>query len=251
MKTTYKGLRALTPAERLIVSADFSPHTTTQEIRGEVLKLADLLSNTGVCIKINSALRSCGYSLISEIKARNLRVFADLKLYDIGTTLIADANFLQDMEPDMLTISAHVNMTWLVPMLKIELPRTEILGVTVLTETTHRECFSIYNRSVDMAVAALARRASEGGLHGIVCSPMEASRARSYIKKSMSINTPAVRPLWSTLKDDNQNSRRIDTPQGAIQKGANRIIVGRPIIESVDRYGAVMRTIDEIASALS
>jgi orotidine-5'-phosphate decarboxylase len=41
------------------------------------------------------------------------------------------------------------------------------------------------------------------------------------------------------------------TPARAILAGADRIVVGRPIVNAEKPYDAVMRTIDEIASALS
>ena len=39
------------------------------------------------------------------------------------------------------------------------------------------------------------------------------------------------------------------TPAKAIKAGADRIVVGRPIVNAESPYDAVMRTIDEIASA--
>jgi orotidine-5'-phosphate decarboxylase len=39
------------------------------------------------------------------------------------------------------------------------------------------------------------------------------------------------------------------TPAKAIKAGATRIVVGRPIIQAKNPYDAVMRTIEEIASA--
>ncbi len=88
--------RTLTPAERLIVAADFKPTDTRpyisldgksikwrNEVKVQVLALADSLKDTGVYLKVNSALWACGYGLIDEIHSRGLRVFADLKLFDI------------------------------------------------------------------------------------------------------------------------------------------------------------------------
>lgn len=69
------------PADRLIVAADYKPNNTQERnrywVENQVLSLADRVEGTGVYLKINSALRVCGYDLIDEIHARGLRVFAD------------------------------------------------------------------------------------------------------------------------------------------------------------------------------
>jgi orotidine-5'-phosphate decarboxylase len=41
------------------------------------------------------------------------------------------------------------------------------------------------------------------------------------------------------------------TPAKAIKAGADRIVVGRPIVNAKNPYDAVMRTIEEITSAMT
>jgi orotidine-5'-phosphate decarboxylase len=259
--------KTLTAAERLIVAADFKPPVTDESknlepdrlheqsrwrreyVRSQVLSLADSLKGTGVYLKVNSALRACGYDLIGEIQLRGLRVFADLKLIDIGETLSVDGVLLKEAKPELLTtmcVSGVVAMK----ALKAQLPHTEVLGVTVLTSLTEAEIFRMFQCNLDAVVDTLADMGEEAGLDGFVCSPKEAARLRSKISSTRTINTPNIRPAWAIVPGDDQNPKRSMTPAEAIKVGADRIVVGRPIVKAEKPYDAVMRTIEEIASAM-
>lgn len=74
---------------------------------------------------------------------------------------------------------------------------------------------------------------------------------RNVVRRSMTINIPAIRPMWVIVPGDDQNPDRIMTPAKAIKAGADRIVVGRPIVNAEKPYDAVMRTIEEIASVTS
>ena len=97
-----------------------------------------------------------------------------------------------------------------------------------------------------MKFALLAETA---GLDGLICAPTDIASIRSVVKRKMTFNTPGIRPTWAIVPGDDQNPERIMTPAKAIKAGANRIVVGRPIVRAEKPYNAVMRTIEEIASA--
>lgn len=245
----------LTPAQRLIVAADFRPAAKSRHgrvwVEYQVLKLADLLAGTGVVIKVNSALRACGYGLIGEIQARGLEVFADLKLFDIGETLSTDGVLLREANPEMLTIVCAAGITAM-QMLKAELPVTEVLGVTVLTSLKDADTQAMFTCSTEEAVMRFAQVAADVKLDGLISSAKEVEALRAKFGIVLSLNTPAIRPTWAIVPGDDQNPERIMTPLKAIKVGADRVVVGRPITkppEGMTPYDAVMRTIDEIASA--
>ena len=245
-----KSMLALTPAERLIVGADFKPGAPRGKdwVRAQVLALADMLKNTGVCIKVNSALRACGYDLIGEIQSRGLRVFADLKLIDIRETLSTDGVLLGRAKPEMLTTMCVAGLTAM-QALKAELPDTEVLGVTVPTSLTDVDTLTMFACSIEEAVMRFAQVAADAKIDGLISSPNEAEMLRLTFGHVLSINAAAIRPAWSIVPGDDQNPDRIMTPAKAIKAGADRIVVGRPIVRSENPYAAVMRTIEEIASA--
>lgn len=247
-------MKTLTPAERLIVAADFKPGQPTEKyygrmgVRFQILELADSLKGTGVCLKINSALRACGYDLIDEIHERGLKVFADLKLFDIGETLATDGALLREFRPDILTTVCVAGVTAM-QTLKAELPDTEVLGVTVLTSLKEADTQAMFTCSTEEAVMRFAQVAADAKIDGLISSPKEAEVLRAKFGIVLSLNTPAIRPTWAIVPGDDQNPDRIMTPAKAIKAGADRIVVGRPIVKAEKPYDAVMRTIEEIASA--
>lgn len=242
--------RTLTPAERLIVAADFKPTSPNGKewVRSRVLELADSLEGTGVYLKVNSALRACGYDLIDEIHVRGLRVFADLKLFDIGGTLSIDGILLKEAKPELLTTVCSAGVIAM-QALKDELPETEVLGVTVLTSLKDADTQTMFTCSTEEAVMRFAQVAADAKIDGLISSPKEAEMLRAKFGIVMSLNTPAIRPKWATVLDDDQNPDRIMTPEKAVKAGADRIVVGRPIVRAEKPYDAVMWTLEEIALA--
>ena len=68
-------------------------------------------------------------------------------------------------------------------------------------------------------------------MDGIVCSPKEIKYIREKIGNNFIIVTPGIRLDKSNKKDD---QKRIMTPLEAIKMGANYLVIGRPILESVN-----------------
>jgi len=243
----------LTPAERLIVAADFKEVSGRSEVYTKVLHLADQLAGTGVVLKINSALRAHGYDLIDEIHARGLRVFADLKLNDIPVTLASDGEFLREANPYILTAMCSTG-TAALKALKDQLPETEVLGVTILTSLSEKDTARIYGKNLPSAVEALTDQVIDADgypcVNGFICSAKEVHGLRQYFgNRDLSFNTPGIRPEWALVEGDDQNSDRVMTPGKAIKAGADRIVIGRPITQAKSPADAVTRTIEEIASA--
>ena len=84
----------------------------------------------------------------------------------------------------------------------------------------------------------------KNGLDGIVCSPKEIKYIRKEIGKNFIIVTPGIR-LKNKIKSDDQ--KRVETPQKAIEMGANYLVIGRPITESKNP----LKTLKEINDTLS
>lgn len=246
-------MKKLAPAQRLIVAADFKPITPNgrESVRKRVLTLADDLQGTGVCLKVNSALRANGYGLIDEIRSRGLECFADLKLIDIKETLATDGELLKEAKPELLTAMCGAGVGAL-KALKAELPDTEVLGVTILTGMDKDDVETMFTCTTAEAVLRVAQLAFKAKIDGFISSAAEVGALQEHFGMLMSFNTPAIRPTWSIVPNDDQDPARIMTPAKAIKAGADRIVVGRPITQppqGMSRRDAALRTIDEIASA--
>ncbi len=212
----------LKAAERLIIAADFNPtgdgRESAREVVGQVLELALALEGTGVCLKVNSALRIAGYALIDDIRVRSgLQVFADLKLCDIKNTMETDGKLLRAFKPDLLTVACSVGRSGLTALQQM-LPNTEVLGVTVLTSLNSDDVKAIHGGlTLNAAATNLATLAMNAGLGGLICSPAEAAMLRKLVGDGMTINTPGVRPKWAEVSKDDQNAACVMTPGDAIR----------------------------------
>jgi orotidine-5'-phosphate decarboxylase len=253
-------MKQLKPEERLIVAADFKPcsdishHTrpgsARERVRSHVLGLAMKLKGTGVYFKTNSDLRATGYDQIDAIHSLGLRVFADLKLDDTPDTLAIDGLLLQETKVEMLTVKCSATQVGM-NALKAMLPHTEVLGVTVLTSITDADCLRLYDCKVSELAKIFAWEVESAGIDGVICSPIEAKAMREILGPNMTINTPNIRPEGIVVANDRQNPDRKATVKEAFALGADRIVIGRPIVQATDPLEAVKRILDEIASATS
>jgi orotidine-5'-phosphate decarboxylase len=245
----------LTPAQRLIVAADFKPPTNEIDPRGFVeknlIRLAESLTGLDCYIKVNSALRILGYETIQRLHNLGLHVFADLKLNDIPETLATDAVLLSKFRPELLTVMCSTGPKSINAVYKA-LPDTEILGVTALTSLDEEDANISFGTDIRSAVIRLiSHTILKTEVRSFVCSPAEVGDIRAEFDSDINLVTPGIRPSWTIVQGDDQNSNRVMTPAKAIQAGSTRIVVGRPILQASDPREAAIRTIEEIVSALS
>jgi len=248
----------LKPAERLIVAADYSPqdHGGIEGVKEKVFALARELHGMGVYIKVNSILRAVGYDLIVWLHDLGLKVFADLKLIDIPNTMKIDGEMLAEVKPDLLTVMCCAGIDGMHVVQKVIGGSTEVLGVTVLTSLDEEECQAIFTCSTKAGVVRLARMAQLAGLGGLILSPQEVEILKKRFEITLGLNTPGIRPEWSLVEGDDQS--RVLTPQKAITNGAQRIVMGRPIVKATPNDNglpqnpreAVERTLMEIEATL-
>ncbi len=251
-------MKELKPEERLIVAADYSPRNFggIQGVESKVLALAKELEGLGIYIKVNSVLRAVGYDLIIRLHNLGLKVFADLKLIDIPNTIGTDGEMLAEVKPEILTVMCCAGIDGMNAVQKVLGNTTEILGVTILTSLNEEECQRIFTCSTKAGVLRFARMAQSAGLGGLILSPKEVDILNKRFELTLSLNTPGIRPVWSLVEGDDQS--RVLTPQKAIENGAERIVMGRPIVKaSANDKGlpknpreAVERTLEEIKTGL-
>ncbi len=127
---------------------------------------------------------------------------------------------------------------------KSDIPRPTLLGVTILTsidEAGFQQNFGSERQLTDQVVY-LAQLTQAAGLDGVVASPLEIEPIRKACGDNFLIVTPGIRPKWA----DPGDQRRITTPAEAINRGADFIVVGRPIIEAEDPLEAAGKILDEM-----
>jgi orotidine-5'-phosphate decarboxylase len=106
-----------------------------------------------------------------------------------------------------------------------------LIAVTVLTSLTDADLREIgYAEHAADEVTRLARLTKACGLDGVVCSAHEAAALRNACGNDFKLITPGIR-LTDAAKDD---QARVVTPEDAVQRGADYLVIGRPITQAAD-----------------
>ena len=80
-------------------------------------------------------------------------------------------------------------------------------------------------------VLSRARRAIKLGCDGVISSGLEAARLRGELGQNFLIVSPGIRPVENRPSDDQK--RTVDV-EDAFLRGADYIVVGRPIRQAAD-----------------
>ena len=224
----------------IILALDVESRSTARSIlkaTGEQLKW--------VKVGLQSYLRD-GPDLISEIAGMGKRIFLDLKLHDIPNTMSKALESLSSLPIKMLTVHATAGPDALSKCskeAKTMMPEVTLLAVTVLTSMDKGNLSAIgVDSPVEEQVIKLATLASESGIGGVVCSPLELEILRPALPPETKLVTPGIRPSGS----DHGDQKRIMTPSQAHRAGADYLVIGRPILAAPEPSDALAKIIGEM-----
>jgi orotidine-5'-phosphate decarboxylase len=93
----------------------------------------------------------------------------------------------------------------------------------------------------------MARVAQDAGLDGVVCSGKEVRRVKETLGSSFITVVPGIRPAGASRDDQ----RRVLTPAGALQEGADYLVIGRPITAAPNPADALEKVLEEMDGALA
>ena len=232
---------AIQPREKLILALDVD---TEKEVEGLVEKLANFV---GIFKVGHRLFTKYGPGIIKIIKRKKVKVFYDAKFYDISSVVEKAAETVADLGVDMFTVHTLGGLEMMQRARKAAKKRNrsiKILGVTLLTSfnaQTLEDELGI-ERNLEEEVLHLANLAKRGGLDGVVASPYEIETLRNNFGHSLLLIVPGVRPEGSR-KDE---QKRVLTPRQAIKRGADFVVIGRPILASADPVRTARRILREI-----
>lgn len=231
-------------ASRIIVALDVKTRT-------QALDLVSRLEEAEV-FKVGLELfTSEGPELIRDIQKLKKRVFLDLKLHDIPNTVAEAVRAGVRLGAALMTIHAAGGSEMMAAAAaaaaeeseKRGVPRPLLLGVTVLTSLKDEQLVQVgMNIPTGSQVLRLARLAVAAGLDGVISSPHEVELLRAEMGRGFLIVTPGIRPAWASADDQ----KRIMTPALAFQKGADYLVIGRPITRADSPAEAFSRIIEEL-----
>jgi orotidine-5'-phosphate decarboxylase len=207
--------------------------------------------------------------LLGKLRRKHpeVEVFLDVKFAGIGNT---NANATKRLlaQSNLRYLNVHANngvggvraVRQVLDAYQEENPEASIpklLGLTILTSISKEEAERIYNSPFDEAWVRLANLALDGGVDGLICSPadLELLHQKKYaelaerimMRPDFEFVCPGVRPEWAAADDQ----KRITTPARAIDLGATKLVIGRPILQAENPGVAFERCVEEIAQALS
>ncbi|MEO1928765.1 MAG: orotidine-5'-phosphate decarboxylase, partial [Gammaproteobacteria bacterium] len=103
----------------------------------------------------------------------------------------------------------------------------KVLAVTALTSLDQGDLNDMgFTCDIQELVISRAKRALSSGCDGIVASGLELEHIRNEVDQKLIIVTPGIRPVHNRPTDD---QKRVVTVEEAFQRGADHIVVGRPI----------------------
>jgi orotidine-5'-phosphate decarboxylase len=179
-------------------------------------------------------------------------IFLDLKLHDIPETVERAVARASSLGARMLTVHAAGGPAMLrraVGRAHKEGRGLEIVAVTVLTSLDASDLVAVgVAGDVPAQAEKLARLAWEEGVRTFVCSPHEASLLRKVLGPGATLVTPGVRGASAARSDD---QKRTMTAGEAIARGADWVVVGRPIRDAADPTAAAREIALEAGAALS
>ena len=233
--------------DRLIVALDVS---TMDAMKSIVSSLGDSVSFYKVGMELFYAE---GDQTVRYLQEHGKHVFLDLKLHDIPNTVAHGVSSLTRLGANLITIHGQGGPIMMKAAAeaaresaeKLGIERPKLLAITVLTSFDEESWTSIGGQlPIADQVIRLAKLAKESGMDGVVCSALEARMIREACGPDFLIVTPGIRPYFAATNDQ----KRIATPSSALQDGASRLVIGRPITQAEHPQEAVRLIIEEMES---
>lgn len=237
------------PKDFLIFPLDVSSYD-------EAIRYIDLLKDQVGIFKVGLELFvSVGPKIFNAIKDRSdAGIFLDLKFHDIPATVKGAFLAASKYGVSFTTVHCDGGKNLLQAVVENNPSGVKILAVTVLTSLGVTDLGELgyrneYIEDITKLVLLKAKLARDAGCSGLVCSGLEVEKVKSELGDNFITVIPGIRPTWSLEGKDDQ--KRILTPGKAIEKGADYIVVGRPIRNANDPTEAAKKVSDEIRTAIS
>jgi orotidine-5'-phosphate decarboxylase len=217
--------KAIPSRERLIFAMDVP---TVDEAKAIVRSLGDSV----LFYKLGLQLFMAGgyYELIKWIRDQGKQIFVDLKFFDVPETVKSAVAQLKNSGASFATVHGNDSILRAAAEARNDV---KILAVTVLTSLDQGDISALgFQCDVETLVLSRARRAIQIGCDGVISSGLEAEKLRRDLGQKFLIVSPGIRPVENRLIPDDQ--KRIVSVEEAFLKGADYIVVGRPIRSAAD-----------------
>lgn len=222
-------------AERLALALDTDDLVAALRMARE---LAPWFATAKVGLELFAA---AGPDAVVSLGALGYRVFIDVKLHDIPTTVGKASRVLGALGGSFVTLHTAGGVDMLAAGVEglaagadaAGLPRPMALGVTVLTS------------DADAPASLLAARvgtAAAAGCGGVVCAAGDLAVVGDTAPGLFTM-VPGIRPAGAATDDQ----QRVATPAAAIGAGASMLVIGRAVTASDDPVAAAQQVTADVA----
>ena len=223
----------------------------------KAVELVEILKDDVGAFKVGLELvNSAGLTIFDKIREAGAeKIFYDCKFHDIPNTVAGASRAAAKLGVWMFNVHCSGGFEMMKRAKEAAIETSEqlgvtppvVIGVTVLTSIDQlilsdelKVTGSLTNQVVHFAMMA-----QEAGLDGVVASPHEIELIRAACGADFLIVTPGVRPAGGEIGDQ----KRVMTPKEAVERGADYLVIGRPIIKAEDPKTAAKAIAAEIGSA--
>jgi orotidine-5'-phosphate decarboxylase len=230
---------------RVIVALDFSDGDQARQF-------VDRLEPGSCRLKIGKELFTReGPELVRYFTANGHEIFLDLKFHDIPNTVAHACQAAAALGVWMMNVHASGGSKMMSAARdavdELGPDRPLLIGVTVLTSMAGEDLRELgVNADPGEQVLRLATLAKASGLDGVVCSPQEASLLRDEFGETFKLVTPGIRPRGASMDDQS----RVLTPVDAIRRGADYLVMGRPITRAEDPVSVLHHINQELEATI-
>jgi len=224
--------------DRLAIALDVDDLVEARRI---VRDVAPWFGVAKVGLELYSAV---GPDAVSQLVEMGLKVFLDIKLHDIPTTVNKAARVVGSIGASFLTLHAFGGVAMLRAGVegladganRAGLPAPTALAVTILTSD---------DGAPPHILAKRVQAAVEGGAGGLVCAAGDVREAKQLAPRLITV-VPGIRPAGAATHDQ----ARAATPEAAIAVGADLLVIGRAVTAAPDRAAAAAAIAASIAASV-
>jgi orotidine-5'-phosphate decarboxylase len=226
--------------DRLIVALDVEDVDAAQ-------RLVDSLGDAVSFYKVGLWLlfQPAAHGFVDALIASGRRVFLDCKMYDIGETVRRGVASVARRGASFVTVHGDPAILEAAVAGKAG-SGLGILAVSVLTSLDDAALHAMgYAMGARDLVALRVRAAAAAGCAGIIASPADHPDELRQIggDPRLLVVTPGIR----MADDPADDQRRTGTPAEAIARGADYLVVGRPITRAAAPRDRALRILDDMA----
>lgn len=211
----------------------------------QALTLVDRIGSAADFYKVGMELYAAGGpEIVRQLLGRGMRVFLDLKLYDIGETVKRATRQIAKLGVQFLTVHGSRSIMEAAVEGRGD-SQMRLLAVTVLTSLDRDDLADLgYPASPAELVALRVKKAVESKIDGIVCSALEVAEVRRIGGPDVELVIPGVRSAGASAGDQ----KRVATPAEAMAAGADYLVIGRQVTRADDPKRACEEILTEIGA---